>query len=100
MGALSQNLNERKLTAVDARYRIYTLLRVNEYNEELCCIAWNDLLRTCADYYYKLLFAKAEYAIRGKKKIKTIIREEHGKFVLDRRWSHKLKVLYKFLIYF
>lgn len=100
LGALSQNLNERKLTVVDARYEIYVLIRKNGYGEDLCNIAWNDLLRTCVDYYYKLMFVKAEYVIKWKKKIKTIIREEHSKFALDRRWSRKLKALYKILIHF
>lgn len=100
LGALRQNLNERKLTAVDARYEIYALIRKNGYSEDLCCIAWNDLLRTCVDYYYKLMFVREEYTTKWKDKIKTIIREEHNKFALDRRWSRKLKVLYNILIHF
>ena len=99
LGALSQGLNDRKLTDIDARYEIYKLIQKNGYNKELLDIAWNDLLRTCVYYYDKLMFVREKYAHKWKIKIKSIIHEEHNKFTLDSRWSRKLKVLYNILIY-
>lgn len=95
--ARNQRLSERKLTEILGRERILQILQSAVQSQELISSAWNDLMRTYAVAYKKLLHTIVENRPFWRDRIKQGFRSRKEQGTLDGSWSIKLRIYYLLL---
>lgn len=95
--ARNQRLSEKKLTCILGRERILEIIKDSMQSQELISTAWNELMRTYAITYKKLLHTKVENGSFWRSRIKEGFRKQKGQGILDSSWSVKERLYYLLL---
>lgn len=93
----NQSLSETKVTRVMGRERIFEIVKRSVQSQELVSIVWNELMRTYAITYKKLLHTKIENGPFWRRRIKEGFRKQKGQATLDGSWTAKERVYYSML---